>query len=409
MSWRFITCTGLFVTCLLTANVIAAKLVVVGGLTLTAGIVIFPISYVLGDVLTEVWGYAATRRVIWLGFACNALMVLAIWLGGELPAAPFWRGEPAYQEILGHTPRILVASFVAYLIGEFANAFVLAKLKIATQGRWLWMRTIGSTVVGQALDSVGLRHAGLRGNRPRRRAGGDRGRPVARQGRLRGRRHPADLRGGGVVEIARAGGYVRLRYRLQSCPPQRITVMEKFRGVDYYGLETLLSEDERMIRDAVRDWVEAEFVPIVAEHHRAGTFPVSLIPKLGELGVFGATLKGYGCAGLNNVAYGLIMQELERGDSGLRSAASVQSGLVMYPIYAYGSDAQKEQWLPGLQSGEKVGCFGLTEPDHGSDPGGMKTRARKVERRLCAQRDQAVDHQRIDRRRRGRLGQGGRR
>ena len=120
--------------------------------------------------------------------------------------------------------------------------------------------------------------------------------------------------------------------------------MEKFRGVDYYGLETLLSEDERMIRDAVRDWVEAEFVPIVAEHHRAGTFPVSLIPKLGELGVFGATLKGYGCAGLNNVAYGLIMQELERGDSGLRSFASVQSGLVMYPIYAYGSDAQKERW-----------------------------------------------------------------
>ena len=154
MSWRFITCTALFVTCLLTANIIAAKLVVVGGLTLTAGIVIFPISYVLGDVLTEVWGYAATRRVIWLGFACNALMVLAIWLGGELPAAPFWRGELAYQEILGHTPRILMASFVAYLIGEFANAFVLAKLKIATQGRWLWMRTIGSTVVGQALDSV---------------------------------------------------------------------------------------------------------------------------------------------------------------------------------------------------------------------------------------------------------------
>jgi queuosine precursor transporter len=154
MSWRFITCTALFVTCLLTANIIAAKLVVVGGLTLTAGIVIFPISYVLGDVLTEVWGYAATRRVIWLGFACNALMVLAIWLGGELPAAPFWRGELAYHEILGHTPRILMASFAAYLIGEFANAFVLAKLKIATQGRWLWMRTIGSTVVGQALDSV---------------------------------------------------------------------------------------------------------------------------------------------------------------------------------------------------------------------------------------------------------------
>src|SRR5256886_3850236 len=151
--------------------------------------------------------------------------------------------------------------------------------------------------------------------------------------------------------------------------------MEKFRGVDYYGIEDLLSEEERMIRDAVRDWVETEFLPIVAEHHRAATFPVELFPKLGELGVFGATLKGYGCAGLNNVAYGLIMQELERGDSGLRSAASVQSGLVMYPIYTYGSDAQKDRWLPRLATGEAIGCFGLTEPDYGSDPGGMKTRA----------------------------------
>ena len=153
--------------------------------------------------------------------------------------------------------------------------------------------------------------------------------------------------------------------------------MEKFRGVDYYEIEDLLSEEERMVRDAVRDWVEAEFLPVVTEHHRAGTFPVQLIPKLGELGVFGATLKGYGCAGLNNVAYGLIMQELERGDSGLRSVASVQSGLVMYPIYAYGSEAQKEAWLPRLATGEKVGCFGLTEPDHGSDPGTMTTRARR--------------------------------
>jgi glutaryl-CoA dehydrogenase len=153
--------------------------------------------------------------------------------------------------------------------------------------------------------------------------------------------------------------------------------MEKFRGVDYYGIEDLLSEEERMVRDAVRDWVEAEFLPIVTEHHRAETFPVGLIPKLGELGVFGATLKGYGCAGLNHVAYGLSMQELERGDSGLRSCASVQSGLVMYPIHAYGSEAQKEQWLPAMARGEKVGCFGLTEPDHGSDPGSMKTRARR--------------------------------
>jgi uncharacterized integral membrane protein (TIGR00697 family) len=154
MSWRFLTCTALFVTCLLAANVIAVKLITVGGLTLTAGIVIFPLSYVLGDVLTEVWGYAASRRVIWLGFGCNALMVAAIWLGGELPAAPFWTAQAAYQAILGHAPRILAASFAAYLIGEFANAFVLAKLKVATEGRWLWTRTLGSTVVGQGLDSV---------------------------------------------------------------------------------------------------------------------------------------------------------------------------------------------------------------------------------------------------------------
>src|SRR5947207_6856124 len=153
--------------------------------------------------------------------------------------------------------------------------------------------------------------------------------------------------------------------------------MEKFRGVDYYGIDGLLSEDERMIRDTVRDWVESEFLPLVTDAHRQGTFPTELFAKLGELGVFGATLKGYGCAGLNNVAYGLIMQELERGDSGLRSAASVQSGLVMYPIYAYGSDAQKDTWLPELASGAKIGCFGLTEPDYGSDPGGMKTRASK--------------------------------
>jgi len=154
MSWRFITCTALFVTCLLTANVTASKLVTAGSLTLTAGIVIFPISYILGDVLTEVWGYAATRKVIWLGFACNVLMVAAIWAGGALPPAPFWKGQAAYEEILGQAPRILAASFVAYLIGEFANAYVLARLKIATSGRWLWVRTIGSTVVGEGLDSL---------------------------------------------------------------------------------------------------------------------------------------------------------------------------------------------------------------------------------------------------------------
>src|SRR2546430_10125145 len=124
MSWRFITCAALFVTCLLAANTIAAKLIVVGGVVLTAGIVIFPISYILGDVLTEVWGYAAARRVIWLGFACNALMVAAVWVGGELPPAPFWRGQAAYQEILGQTPAVLVASFLAHPDGEFSNSYV---------------------------------------------------------------------------------------------------------------------------------------------------------------------------------------------------------------------------------------------------------------------------------------------
>ncbi|HSE92033.1 MAG TPA: queuosine precursor transporter [Methylomirabilota bacterium] len=163
MSWRFITCAALFVTCLLTANVIAAKLITVAGVVLPAAIVVFPLSYVLADVLTEVWGYAATRRVIWLGFGCNVVMVAAIWAGGEIPPAPFWKGQGAYVEILGQAPRILVASFAAYLVGEFTNAFVLAKLKIATAGRWLWLRTIGSTVVGQAVDSlvfVGLAFVG---------------------------------------------------------------------------------------------------------------------------------------------------------------------------------------------------------------------------------------------------------
>ena len=153
--------------------------------------------------------------------------------------------------------------------------------------------------------------------------------------------------------------------------------MEKFRGVDYYGFDELLTEEQRMMRDAVRDWVEAKFLPLVIQHHRDGTFPMELARDLGEMGVFGATLKGYGCPGLSAVTYGLAMEELERGDSGLRSFASVQSGLVMYPIYSYGSDAQKETWLPRLQSGAALGCFGLTEPDHGSDPGGMKTRALK--------------------------------
>jgi hypothetical protein len=145
---------ALFVTCLITANITAVKLVNLFGFILPAAILIFPLSYVIGDVLTEVYGYGQARRVIWLGFFCNFITVLAIWMGQVLPAASFWDGQEAYERILGYTPRLLFASFLAYLTGEFANSFVLAKMKIATGGRWLWMRTIGSTLVGQGLDSL---------------------------------------------------------------------------------------------------------------------------------------------------------------------------------------------------------------------------------------------------------------
>ena len=153
-SHYFVLVVAVFITCLITANITAVKLVEVGGLVVPAAIIIFPISYVIGDVLTEVYGYRRARLVIWLGFLCNLIAVMAIWLGQVLPAASFWDGQAAYERILGHTPRLLVASFLAYLMGEFANSFVLAKLKIATRGRWLWTRTIGSTLVGQGLDSL---------------------------------------------------------------------------------------------------------------------------------------------------------------------------------------------------------------------------------------------------------------
>ncbi len=152
-STRFVIVVAIFVTCLITANITAVKLVDLFGFVLPAAIIIFPLSYIAGDILTEVYGYRQARRVIWLGFFCNLIAVAAIWIGQVLPAASFWDGQGAYERILGYTPRLLLASFLAYLVGEFANSFVLAKMKIATRGRWLWMRTIGSTLVGQGLDS----------------------------------------------------------------------------------------------------------------------------------------------------------------------------------------------------------------------------------------------------------------
>jgi len=152
----------------------------------------------------------------------------------------------------------------------------------------------------------------------------------------------------------------------------------EFTGVDFLQLDELFDDEEQLARETVRDFVSKEFLPRIQEHIRLdGSFPMELVPKLGELGMFGANLQGYGCAGMNNVAYGLVMQELERGDSGLRSFASVQGSLVMYPIHSYGSEAQKERWLPELASGNAVGCFGLTEPDAGSHVGGMLTRAER--------------------------------
>ncbi len=150
----FVAVAAIFVTCLVVSNIIAVKLIAVGGLILPAAIIIFPLSYLLADILTEVYGFRAARRVIWLGFFCNLVAVIAIYVGGMLPAAVFWPNQGAYDSILGATPRILGASFVAYLAGEFLNSLVLAKMKVATSGRWLWMRTIGSTLAGEGVDSL---------------------------------------------------------------------------------------------------------------------------------------------------------------------------------------------------------------------------------------------------------------
>src|SRR5450755_1361521 len=153
--------------------------------------------------------------------------------------------------------------------------------------------------------------------------------------------------------------------------------MPAFPGVDFLDFDSLLNNEELLARKTARQFVDEEVIPIIEKHNREATFPMNLVPRLGELEFFGANLEGYGCAGMSNVAYGLVTQELERGDSGLRSFVSVQSALVMYPIYAYGSTEQKDKWLPRLQAGKALGCFGLTEPQFGSNPGGMLTRAVK--------------------------------
>ncbi len=151
----------------------------------------------------------------------------------------------------------------------------------------------------------------------------------------------------------------------------------RFRGVDFYELDELLTEEQRLVRNTVRQFVDEEVLPIINEAFEEGRFPTELIPRMGELGLLGANLEGYGAAGVDEISYGLVMQELERGDSGIRSFASVQGGLVMWPIYTFGSEEQKQRWLPKLASGEAIGCFGLTEPEFGSDPSGLQTRAER--------------------------------
>jgi glutaryl-CoA dehydrogenase len=151
-----------------------------------------------------------------------------------------------------------------------------------------------------------------------------------------------------------------------------------YRGVDYYAIDELLTDEERLTRDTVRAFVDEKVMPRIGRCFRDGTFPADLIPEIGRLGLLGMTLHGYGCAGTSSIAYGLACQELERGDSGVRSFASVQGALAMYPIYSFGSEAQKERWLPGMAKGEIIGCFGLTEPDFGSNPTGMRTTARRL-------------------------------
>jgi uncharacterized integral membrane protein (TIGR00697 family) len=154
ITYRLVIIIAVFITCLITANIIAVKVISLGPFTVPAAIFVFPISYIFGDILTEVYGYRVARKVIWLGFICNLIFVFFVWIGQILPSAYFWGGQEAYENILGYTPRLLAASLGGYLIGEFVNSFVLARMKVLTAGRWLWSRTIGSTILGQGFDTA---------------------------------------------------------------------------------------------------------------------------------------------------------------------------------------------------------------------------------------------------------------
>jgi hypothetical protein len=154
ISYRLVIIIAVFITCLITANIIVIKFVNFGPVSLPAAVIVFPLSYIVGDILTEVYGYRLARRVIWLGFACNLIFVFFVWVAQILPSASFWQWQPQYETILGHTPRVLAASFCGFLVGEFTNSYILARMKIITKGRWLWSRTIGSTIVGEGLDSA---------------------------------------------------------------------------------------------------------------------------------------------------------------------------------------------------------------------------------------------------------------
>ena len=207
--------TAVFVTVLVTSNIMAVKIIEVWGRILPAAIVLFPITYILGDVLTEVYGFRMARRVIWLGFLCNAVAVVGFWIGGLLPAAVIWGDQEAYKAILGYTPRLLAASFAGYLVGEFSNSIVLSRLKLATEGRWLWLRTIGSTIVGQGLDSAVFITAAFVGT----------------------------FAGGDLVELALTQWIVKVLYEAAATPLTYavVTYLKRREGIDTYDRQVSLN------------------------------------------------------------------------------------------------------------------------------------------------------------------------